>query len=92
MGHVLVNYDLCNVDDWDKLNELLGSLAKNNDECKERLKDPNLSYEEKTKIYYNEIIDEKMANDRVGLNYNDLLFITNSTVKEDNDDNKLSIE
>lgn len=84
MGHVLVNYDLCNVDDWDKLHELLGSLAKNNDECKERLKDPNLSHEEKTKIYYNEIIDEKMANDRVGLNYNDLIFVNNSTVKEDN--------
>lgn len=84
MGHILVNCDLYNVDDWDKLHELLGSLAKNNEECKERLKDPNLSYEEKTKIYYNDIIDEKMANDRVGLNYNDLIFVANSTVKEDN--------
>lgn len=92
MGHILVNYDLCDVGDWDKLNKLLGTLAKNHDECKERLKDPNLSHEEKTKIYYNEILEEKMANAIVGLNYNDLLFITNSTVKEQKCDNKLSIE
>lgn len=91
MGHILVNYDLYNVDDWDKIRELLDTLAKNKEECKERLKNPNLSQEEKMKIYYNDIISERMANERVGLNYNDLIFVISSTV-EDNDENELSID
>lgn len=77
MGHILVEYELYNDKDIDDSCKLRNDMIKNRAEVKKKLRDnaDKLTKEEYNNIYYNEIIGEKMANDKFGLTSEDFIII-----------------